>query len=199
MRDSNYWDTLYESGDFRHWETEYPSPELASLVATGYLRNGAKILDVGCGGGLDAIFLSQYGFRVIAVDFSKSALKIAEKRASKAGVKIDWRIGSVLNLPVEKETIHLVTDRGLFHLIEDVDRPKYASELFRVLKLHGSVLIRGGSAKVGRSRFNPVTEQAIAKYFPRRNFDRGPVVSIPLFSSVGALDSSIVMLRKISK
>ena len=41
------------------------------------------VLDVGCGGGTDAIFMAQSGFRVIGIDISASVLRIAEKRAKK--------------------------------------------------------------------------------------------------------------------
>jgi ubiquinone/menaquinone biosynthesis C-methylase UbiE len=192
---NGYWDSAFKNRDFEHWELNYPSPELAALVAARTLRKKAKILEVGCGGGLDAIFLAQCGFNVIGVDISSVALRIAERRAEEAYVEVDWRLGNVLDLPVEDETIDLVTDRGLFHLIEDYDRPRYSSEIHRVLKLHGCVLIRGASKESAQDRFNPVTEEAIEKYFSSK-FERGLVLPIPLFSTVGVMDGRIVVLRK---
>ena len=195
MTGDEYWDLAYRNRDFEHWELNYPSPELAALVAARTLKKTAKILDVGCGGGLDAIFLAQCGFNVIGVDISSAALRIAEKRAQEAYVEVDWRLGNVLDLPVEDETIDLVTDRGLFHVIEDEDRPKYSSELHRVLKLHGRVLIRGASKESAQDRFNPVTEESIEKYFSSK-FERGPILPFPLFSTVGVMDGRIVVLKK---
>ena len=69
------------------------------------------------------------------VDISAAALRIAEKRAKKAHVR-SW-IGSeeaFWSLPIEDETFDFITDRGLFHLIEDHDRPRYASEAFSRIK-----------------------------------------------------------------
>jgi ubiquinone/menaquinone biosynthesis C-methylase UbiE len=186
----DYWDSAYKSREFEHWELDYPSPELVSLIAAGTVRKSEKVLDVGCGGGLDAIFLAQCGLSVICVDVSPAALKIAERRAKKACVEVDWRLGNVLDLPVEDDAVDLVTDRGLFHVIEDADRPKYSSELYRVLKVHGCALIRGAS-----DRFNPVTEEAVRRYFSS-NFESGPVLPIPLFSKVGVIDGKIVFLKK---
>lgn len=197
MSDNDYWDSIYKSGDFTHWETDYPSPELATLVAANLIGREAKILDIGCGGGLDAIFLAQCGFNVIGVDFSKSALKVAIRRANKARVKVGWLLGSVFNLPIKNETIDFIVDRGLFHVIEDADRPKYASESFRVLKLQGSTLIRGASKETAaQDRFNPITEEVIDKYFSTLRFERGPVLPIPLFSVEGMMDSRIVFVKK---
>jgi len=200
MSDKYSWESLYESGNFSHWEAIYPSPELAALVAAGSIRKNARILDVGCGGGLDAIFMAKCGFEVIGVDFSRSALRVAERRANEANVEINWCYGNVLELPVESESIDFVTDRGLFHVIEGADRPKYASELFRVLKLHGSALVRGASKEASaQNRFYPITEEIVDQYFPEPRFKRGPVLPIPLLSPEGALDSRIVMLRKMAK
>ena len=196
MSDNDMWDSLYESGDFAHWEPVYASPELSAFVAAGFVEENAKVLDVGCGGGLDSIFLAQYKFEVIGIDFSQTALKVARKRAKKARVKVQWCLGSVLGLPIESGAIDFINDRGVFHVIEDSDRERYGSEVFRVLNVGGRVLIRGASAEVERERFNPVTEEAIDKYFPVSKFKRGPVVSIPLFSSEGALPSKIVVLQK---
>jgi ubiquinone/menaquinone biosynthesis C-methylase UbiE len=193
---NDYWDSHYKNRDFEHWELNYPSPELATLVAARTWKKTAKILDIGCGGGLDAIFLAQCGFSVIGVDISPVALRIAETRAEEANVIIDWRLGNVLDLPVENETIDIVTDRGLFHSIEDEDRPKYSSEVYRVLKLHGRVIIRGASKESAQDRFNPVTEESIKKYFSSK-FERGPVLPIPLLSIVGVMEGRIAILKKV--
>lgn len=197
MTDTYDWDLAYKNRDFEHWELNYPSPELSALVAAEFFAKNARILDVGCGGGLDSIFLVQNGFNVIGVDISPAALKIAKRRAVKAHVKVDFRLGSVLQLPVEDETIDFVTDRGLFHLVEDGDRPKYSSEVHRVLNLYGRVILRGASEESSvEDRFNPVTEEAMEKFFSSK-FEVGPVVSFPMFSIVGVMDGKIVVLKKV--
>ncbi len=192
------WELAYETGDFRHWESDYPSAELAAIVVAGILPKKAKVLDVGSGGGKDAIFLAQCGFEVIGVDISHAAIEIARKRAAEARAHVDWRRASVFELPIDDSSIDLVTDRGLFHHVKESDRPKYASELFRVLKPRGRALIRGASEKSAEGRFIPVTEEAISKHFPPSRFTRGPVLLLPLISVVGILEGRIVMLRKVS-
>ena len=197
MSDNSYWENAYKNGEYKHWEFSYPSAELIALATAGVPQRNARVLDVGSGGGNDAIFMAQCGFRVTGVDISAAALKIAEKRAEKAHVKVDWLRGNVLELPVKDASIDFITDRGLFHLIEDLDRPKYASEFFRVLKNKGRALIRGASGKSPHDQFNPVTEEAIDRYFSNSKFKRSPVLSIPLLSVEGCMDARIVMLQKI--
>ncbi|MGA2385737.1 MAG: class I SAM-dependent methyltransferase [Candidatus Bathyarchaeia archaeon] len=195
MSDYN-WDSDYVSGDFRHWEPNSSSPELAALVAAGLLRKTDKILDVGCGGGLDAIFMARCGFKLAGVDLSRKALKIAKARADAAQVKVDWVLGSVFDLPLESQTFDLVTDRGLFHLIEDADRSRFSSEVFRVLKPRGHMLIRGASIETGQERFNPVTDEAVDRFFPKNKWSRGALVPTQLFSIAGSIDARIVFLKK---
>jgi SAM-dependent methyltransferase len=65
MTDHAYWDAEYRDGNFKHWEFDYPSPELAGVVATNLLELRGRVFDVGCGGGRDAIFLAQCGFQVV--------------------------------------------------------------------------------------------------------------------------------------
>ena len=197
MSEKNYWEMVYESGEYEHWEFSYPSPELVALAAAGIPKRNARVLDVGCGGGTDAIFMAQFGCRVTGVDISAAALRIAQKRAKKARIEVNLVKGTVLDLPVGNEKIDFLTDRGLFHLIEDPDRPKYASEIFRVLKNKGQVLIRGASKESAtHDRFNPITEKTINRYFSASKFKKSPVLTIPLFSMVGLMDASLVMLRK---
>lgn len=192
----DYWESAYTSGEYEHWEFNYPSPELTALVAAGIIPAGGRVLDVGCGGGREAIFLAQCGFEVVGVDISRSALAIARQRAQEARVQVDWRHGDVLALPVDDASMDFINDRGLFHLLGDADRPKYAAELYRVCKPGGSIVIRGASEAL-EERFNPVTEAEIDAHFPALKFQRGPVLPVPLLSVAGVMDGRIAVLRKI--
>jgi ubiquinone/menaquinone biosynthesis C-methylase UbiE len=140
--------------------------------------------------------MAQCGFKVIGVDISAAALRIAEKRAEKAHVGVHWIRGNVIQLPILSGSIDFATDRGLFHFLEDNNRPRYASEFFRVLKNRGRALIRGSSGESPHDQFNPITEEAIDKYFLACKFKRGLILQIPLFSVEGLMDGRIVLLKK---
>ena len=47
MSDNDYWENAYESGEYKHWEFSYPSPELVALAAANVPRRNARVLDVG--------------------------------------------------------------------------------------------------------------------------------------------------------
>jgi ubiquinone/menaquinone biosynthesis C-methylase UbiE len=193
--ETQFWDDAYQSGEYRmDWEYAYPSQELVALVAAGVPKNRGTILDVGCGSGQEAVFLAKCGYKVIGVDISANALRIAEKLAKKAKVEVDWRQGSVYKLPVEDASIDFINDRGLLHLISEERRPKYAKEVYRVLKPGGILLIRGADSHWGKE-FTPITEESVSSHFPKSLFDKGPVLPIQLISNGGARSAKIVVLK----
>jgi SAM-dependent methyltransferase len=57
-----------------------------------------RALDVGCGTGRDAVYLTQQGWRVTAVDFAEDALAKARRRAADEGVDVEWIQGDVSRL-----------------------------------------------------------------------------------------------------
>ena len=58
-------------------------------------REDEAILDVGCGTGTFAIMLKRQapGARVVGLDPDPKVLELAEKKAARAGVRIEWRLG----------------------------------------------------------------------------------------------------------
>lgn len=87
-RKARFWDALHgEAGNRFHRRLVEPS--ILQLLA---LRNGERILDVGCGNGALARRLARAGAQVTAVDFSDAMIALAEKRAMPAAGSIDYRI-----------------------------------------------------------------------------------------------------------
>jgi 2-polyprenyl-3-methyl-5-hydroxy-6-metoxy-1,4-benzoquinol methylase len=67
-----------------------PNPLLTQVCAEGLLR-GKTALDLGCGGGREAVFLAQQGWQVCAMDNQPRVLQCAQYLASSEGVRVDWR------------------------------------------------------------------------------------------------------------
>ncbi len=88
MMDSDYWNTLYLTGD-TGWDKGAPSPPIVRLLREGVVKPGAHIAVVGCGRGYEAIEAARQGYRVTAIDFAPEAVKGTLVNARQAGVSLD--------------------------------------------------------------------------------------------------------------
>lgn len=155
-----------------------------------------KTLDIGCGAGRDAIYLSQIGFDVTGIDLAPKAIEIASQRAKEAGVSVVWAIADALELPFPNEAFDLITDRACFHHIPDSDRPRYVREVTRILRPGGVIIIQRSRQKREESLYE-ITQQCIQTYFPESHFLAGPVLPISIMNNAGGLTGNIVTLRRI--
>ena len=56
------WSEFYQAGDHSLWDHASPSTELIGYILGARLPARARVLDLGCGAGADAIFLAQQNF-----------------------------------------------------------------------------------------------------------------------------------------
>ncbi len=90
------------------WDERGSSRLLHDLnpVRLGYIKQraqlrGARVLDVGCGGGILSESLSREGAIVTAIDLAEGALSVARLHAIESGLAIDYRAVSVEELSLE--------------------------------------------------------------------------------------------------
>ena len=70
------------------------APKFLRAIKAGNLKEGQRVLDIGCGRGDLAIVLARNGANVIGIDYSKDAVKIA----SKTIIKMDDCIASRVSI-----------------------------------------------------------------------------------------------------
>ena len=80
-----------------------------ALVAELHELEPGTALDVGCGEGADAIWLSGRGWQVTAVDVSATALERAAAAAGQSHTDVHWMLGGLLDVPVPDSGFDLVT------------------------------------------------------------------------------------------
>jgi ubiquinone/menaquinone biosynthesis C-methylase UbiE len=106
---------------------------------------GATFLDAGCGSCAHSVRLARRGFKVHAVDFSESALNMAQQFVRAKGLQDRITLGreSLLELSFPDQSFDYVLCWGVLMHIPDVDRA--VAELARVLKPGGALVISEGN------------------------------------------------------
>jgi ubiquinone/menaquinone biosynthesis C-methylase UbiE len=93
------WNEEYLKG--AHWETGKPSSHMRHFVK--HLKPGCRILDAGCGSGNNSIFLSEAGHAVTGIDISSVAISKAREESKRRGLKIQFDVGDLNDLPYRNE------------------------------------------------------------------------------------------------
>lgn len=87
-------------------------------------------LDVGCGTGSYSIFLAKQGFQVTGLDFVQTAIDIANQKASKEDIEVNFSRANVLTWKTQ-ELFGLILDSGCLHTISDDKRAEYKKQLIK--------------------------------------------------------------------
>jgi SAM-dependent methyltransferase len=98
----------------------------------GGVSAGRRVLDVGCGFGLETLRLARTGATVAGIDKSADFIADAARRAAAAGLAIDFRVGDAVALPWPDATFDAVRAERL--LIYLADWATAVREMRRVAK-----------------------------------------------------------------
>jgi ubiquinone/menaquinone biosynthesis C-methylase UbiE len=98
-----------------------------------------RLLEIGCGIGVDSIQLAKCGFDVTAVDLTENALAIAKDYAALRNVSIDFRLGNAESLEFGDASFDFVYSFGVLHHTPDIDAS--VAEVHRVLKPGGKAYV----------------------------------------------------------
>lgn len=103
------------------------------------IKQGMRVLDIGCGTGNYSIELSDLGCEVTGIDVSDDMLNIAREKSRIKGYDIDFYNMNVYDLEFEDEYFDAVFSMAAFEFVEDIERA--LEEIFRVIKKDGEILI----------------------------------------------------------
>ena len=165
--DSDYeeWDRIYRRYPLEAlpWELGRPRKVLVELVEKGLIKRG-KALDICCGAGTNALYLTKKGFQVTGIDISSKAIEYAKEKAREANARTRFQVQNFLNLPFEDEEFDFVFDMGCFHHVKVKDRSTFIRGIHRVLKKGGSYLMVCFSYRNGPV-WNHFTKEQIIQLF----------------------------------
>ncbi len=132
------------------WLEGLPESCIESFAGTGNpfslgeLRPGERVVDVGCGAGIDSLIAAKKvgpEGRVIGVDMTPSMLEKARRAAKEARLDkvVEFREGYAEALPIDDGWADLVISNGVLNLMPDKDAA--LEEMSRMLKPGGRLQI----------------------------------------------------------
>lgn len=123
-----------------------------STVHPRDLVNDPTVLYVGVGGGMEVLQFSYFSRSkngVIGLDVVDEMLTACDENLRRAETENEWfdrsfidlRKGDAMNLPLEDESIDVAAQNCLFNIFDHHDLKKALSEMYRVLKPNGRLVL----------------------------------------------------------
>ncbi|PPT78918.1 bifunctional 3-demethylubiquinol 3-O-methyltransferase/2-polyprenyl-6-hydroxyphenol methylase [Xanthomonas arboricola pv. populi] len=157
----------------RWWDADGPQKPLHALnpVRLDYVSArlglaGARVLDVGCGGGLLSESMARLGAQVTAIDLAPELVKVARLHSLESGVQVDYRVQSVEDLAAEQP--------GSFDAVTCMEMLEHVPDPTAIIRACASLLKPGGKLFLSTLNRTPaafalavVGAEYIARLLPR--------------------------------
>jgi len=91
------YDSAYQQPNYFKQNVSIERPFLKSVVRKANLREGASVLDAGCGQGLFTWLFAELGFKAMGVDISKEGILAAQKEYGSSSATFE--VGDIGTLP----------------------------------------------------------------------------------------------------
>lgn len=138
--------------DYQYWNNYYSenkAPTKQSKFAEDiipYIKQGKKLVELGCGNGRDSRFFSKHGLEVLAIDQSDSAIDYLED--IKCGNNITFKVDNFIESDLlEENKFDYVYSRFTMHSITEQEEDKVVKRSYACLKEGGMIFIEARSVK----------------------------------------------------
>ncbi len=147
MAQEQVWDREYKTSKLLTKDNK-PQSDVVRFVK--YLKKdisfqieGAQVLDLGSGAGRNSFYFAELGASVVGLEISKTAVEIANKYATVAGLNIKYIKQSIgETFPVEDSSVDILLDITSSNSLDEKEREVYLSESHRVLKNNGIFFVK---------------------------------------------------------
>ena len=111
------------------WNIETPPDAIVQLIETGKV-NPCRALDIGCGAGNYAIYLTGKGFDVTGIDISPKAIELARKNAAEKKVECNFIVADLLGdlLDIVNKPFDFAYDWEVMHHVYPGGKEKICRE-----------------------------------------------------------------------
>ncbi|HTD75750.1 MAG TPA: bifunctional 2-polyprenyl-6-hydroxyphenol methylase/3-demethylubiquinol 3-O-methyltransferase UbiG [Steroidobacteraceae bacterium] len=155
------------------WDPAGPSKPLHELnpLRLRYIEQAARlhdarILDVGCGGGILSEAMARSGARVLGIDLAQAVLDVAELHALESGLQVEYRAVAAEELAAaQPDSFDLVT---CMEMLEHVPDPAATLKaLAALVRLSGDVIVSTLNRKPQAFAVAIIGAEYIARILPR--------------------------------
>jgi len=137
------WSSRYEAVA-RPWDAvrqeDQPHPMIRRYAQAGFASTG-RLLEIGCGSGANARFLSSRGASVTAIDVARPAIENSQARALREGSSCKFVCSNIFEFETPPASFDAVLDCWCFHHIPIHLTPVFAERVARALKPRGEFLL----------------------------------------------------------
>lgn len=129
------------------------------LPEAGLSFKNLRVLDLGTGTGTSALYCAKEGAKCVGVEVSKTAIDIASKNAQTLGLDVEFIVGDILDLHLNKK-FDLVIDSTVLHcIVGNKDRKNFYETAKRHLDADGYLFIN-----------TMISQGDMASHFPKEFF-----------------------------
>ena len=138
---------------------------LFDQLLKGNIHHGMTVLDAGCGGGRNLVYLLRHGFDVCAVDAHPSAVEQVQQLAAELAPQLltpqlaaqNFQTADIAALPFADAQFDLVISSAVLHFARDATHfAQMLDEMWRVIKPGGMLFARLASSIGIESLIQPV-------------------------------------------
>lgn len=138
----DYWESRFRELDPETYDfSQSKSSAVLAGFCENYLKGGASVLDLGCGGGRNSHYLAQKGYQVYGVDFAAEAVEFCRERFARFNLPGTFEQGTFDRIPFPDDYFRgVICIAALDHATVESAQAAMA-EIRRVLMSNGAILL----------------------------------------------------------
>ncbi len=145
------------------------------MLELAALEGGECLLDAGCGTGMMALRIAARcpGCTVHGIDISPKMIAVARRDAERQGLAVDFRVGSITDLPYPGDSFDVVITNIMYHHLDLAEKRQAVAEIARVLRGPEPVEGKPGGRYVS-AEFGPRARNALQRHLAKGEYTLYP-------------------------